>query len=94
MANYKWLVNKSHSFTFVLVSPRTLISGFIISGSEHMYRKYVEMSLQYIVKFKNDSSDPDSFKHENIKKFGHLSNHLRKTRLGSPQLEKTDKGKN
>ena len=55
-----------------------------------MYRKYGEMSLQYILKFKNDSSDPDSPKHENIKKFGHLSNHVRKTRLGSPHLEKTD----
>ena len=69
------------------------MSGFIISGSEHMYRKYGEMSLQYTVKFKNDSSDPDSPKQESIKQFGHLSNHLRKTRLGSPQLKKTDKGK-
>ena len=36
----KPLVKKEISFTFVLVKQRTLMSRFITSGSEHMYRGY------------------------------------------------------
>ena len=36
---------KTLSFTFMLVNPRTLMSRFITSGSEHMYRRYWEMPI-------------------------------------------------
>ena len=41
----KRLVKKEISFTFVLVNQRTLMSRFITSGSEHMYRRYLEMPI-------------------------------------------------
>ena len=51
------------------------------------YWKYVSN----IFTFENDSSDPDTPKPEKIKKsFGHLSNLLKKTRLGSNHSEKTE----
>ena len=43
-----------------------------------------------IFTFENDSSDPDTPKPEKIKSFGHLSNHLKKTRMGSHHSEKTE----
>ena len=51
------------------------------------YCKYVSN----IFTFENDSSDPDTPKPEKIKKsFGHLSNLLKKTHLGSHHTEKTE----
>ena len=51
------------------------------------YWKYVSN----IFMFENDSSDPYTPKPEKIKKsFGHLSNLLKKTRLGSHHSEKTE----
>ena len=43
-----------------------------------------------IFTFENDSSDTDTLKPEKMKSFGHLSNHLKKTRLGSHHSEKTE----
>ena len=43
-----------------------------------------------IFTFENDPSDPDSNKSGKSRSFGHLSNHLRKTRLGSHHLGKTE----
>ena len=53
----------------------------------HRFRAHVQMVLRdaywkyvsNIFTFVNDSSDPNT---EKIKKFGHISNHLKKTRLG------------
>ena len=39
-ATIKPFLRKDKSYTFVHISPRTLMSRFIISGSEHMYRRY------------------------------------------------------
>ena len=50
------------------------------------YWKYVSN----IFTFENDSSDPYTPKPEKIKSFGHLSNLLKKTRVGSHHSEKTE----
>ena len=43
-----------------------------------------------IYMFEKDSSDPDTPKLKRLKSFGHLSNLLKKSRLGSHHSEKTE----
>ena len=98
-ATIKRLVKKRHKLTFVLVraNQRTLMSRFITSGSEHMFRRYWEMPIDpywkhvfNIFTFENDSSDPDTPKPEKIKMFWSFIKSLLKTRLESHLSEKTE----
>ena len=71
----------------MLVNPRTLVSRFITSGSEHMYRRYWEMPIEntfpIYLHVRTTAQIPI------LLRFGHLSN-LLKTRLGSNHSEKTE----
>ena len=78
----------------MLANQRTLTSRFITSGSEHMFRRSLRDAywkhVSNIFTFENDSSDPDTPSLKRLKSFGHLSNHLKKTRMGSHHSEKTE----
>ena len=56
------------------------------------FRAHVQKVLRdaNIFTFENDSSDPDTLSLKRLKSFGHLSNHLKKTHLGSHHSEKTE----